>query len=190
MTALPEAPSAEPARYRRFRLIRGGARGHDQVVPEIPPKLVLLSPASARWMPTLGDALGPSYRVVRETSETPAAVVVDSRDDELVGLIQDQRSATRVIVVHTGHPSEQPMASVGAARPRRRHLPRADVASCARRAREGIDPLLGRVPAAPDHAGRIGDRSSDRDRPSVSVALTLAHTSTPSCRPRSRPLRP
>ncbi len=109
MTALPEAPSAEPARYRRFRLIRGGARGHDQVVPEIPPKLVLLSPASARWMTTLGDALGPSYRVVRETSETPAAVVVDSRDDDLVGLIQGQRSATRVIVVHTGHPSEQPM---------------------------------------------------------------------------------
>jgi hypothetical protein len=27
-----------------------------------------------------------------------------------VRLIQDQRSATRVIVVHTGHPSEQPMS--------------------------------------------------------------------------------
>ena len=107
MTALPEAPSA---RYRRFRLIRGGARGHDQIVPEVPPKLVLLSPASARWLPSLVEALGPSYRVVTESTETPAAVVVDSRDDDLVGLIQDQRSATRVIVVHTGHPSEQPMS--------------------------------------------------------------------------------
>ncbi len=80
-------------------------------MPELPPKLVLLSPASARWLPTLGDALGPSYRVVTETAETPAAIIVDSRDDELLRLIQDQRSATRVIVVHTGHPSEQPMAA-------------------------------------------------------------------------------
>jgi hypothetical protein len=113
MTALREpAPTAEPApsRYRRFRLIRGGARGHDHVVPELPPKLVLLSPGSVRWLPSLTDALGPSYRVVTETFETPAAIVVDSRDDELVNLVHDQRSATRVVVVHTGHPSEQPMA--------------------------------------------------------------------------------
>ena len=45
-----------------------------------------------------------------ESTDTPAAIVVDSRDDELVRLIQDQRTSTRVIVVHTGHPSEQPMA--------------------------------------------------------------------------------
>ena len=100
----------EPARYRRFRLIRGGERGHDHVIADPPPKLVLLSPASARWLPSLTEALGPSYRVVTESAETPAAVVVDSRDDELLQLIQEQRSTTRVIVVHTGHPSEQPMA--------------------------------------------------------------------------------
>jgi hypothetical protein len=113
MTALRSTepvPSAEPVRYRRFRLIRGGERGHDHVVAEPPAQLVLLSPASARWLPSLTDALGPSYRVVTDTSDTPAVIVIDSRDDELVGLIQDQRSATRVIVVHTGHPSEQPMA--------------------------------------------------------------------------------
>jgi hypothetical protein len=112
MTALREpAPTAEPApsRYRRFRLIRGGARGHDHVVPELPPKLVLLSPRSAPWLPALTDALGPSYRVVTETYETPAAIVVDSRDDDLADLVHDQRRATRVVVVHTGHPSEQPM---------------------------------------------------------------------------------
>jgi hypothetical protein len=106
----PDASADSPSRYRRFRLIRGGARGHDQVVAEAPPKLVLLSPGSARWLSTLGEALGPSYRVVTETYETPAAVVVDSRDDDLVRWIQEQRSSTRVIVVHTGHPSEQPMA--------------------------------------------------------------------------------
>ena len=111
MTALhePEASSASP-RYRRFRLIRGGERGSDHVVADPPPKLVLLSPASARWLPALGDALGPSYRVVTGAAETPTAIVVDTRDDDLLGLIQDQRSTTRVIVVHTGHPSEQPMA--------------------------------------------------------------------------------
>jgi hypothetical protein len=111
MTALhdPTATPAEPVRSRRFRLIRGGARGHEQVAAGPPPKLVLLSPASARWLPSLTDALGPSYRVVTETLETPAAVVVDSRDDDLVRLVQDQRSSTRIIVVHTGHPSEQPM---------------------------------------------------------------------------------
>lgn len=106
MTALQEPAT----RYRRFRLIRGGDRGHDQVVAEPPSKLVLLSPASARWLPSLGEALGPSYRVVTESCDTPAAIIVDSRDDDLVRLIQDQRSTTRVVVVHTGHPSEQPMA--------------------------------------------------------------------------------
>ncbi len=100
----------EPARYRRFRLIRGGERGHDHVIADPPPKLVLLSPASARWLPSLTEALGPSYRVVTESAETPAAVIVDSRDDDLLQLIQEQRSTTRVVVVHTGHPSEQPMA--------------------------------------------------------------------------------
>ena len=106
-------PTVQPpsARYRRFRLIRGGARGHDHVVPELPPKLVLLSPASARWRSGLEEALGPSYQEVLETFDTPAAVVIDSRDDDLVRLIQDQRSTTRIIVVHTGHPSEQPMAA-------------------------------------------------------------------------------
>jgi hypothetical protein len=99
-----------PSRFRRFRLIRGDATGHDHVVPELPPKLVLLSPGSARWEPGLREALGPSYRVVTETFETPAAVVIDSRDDDLVRLVQEQRSPTRIIVVHTGHPSEQPMA--------------------------------------------------------------------------------
>jgi hypothetical protein len=108
MTALHEP--AATTRYRRFRLIRGGDRGPDHVIAEPPAKLVLLSPASARWLPTLADALGPSYRVVSESNETPAAVVVDTRDDELLGLVQDQRSTTRIIVVHTGHPSEQPMA--------------------------------------------------------------------------------
>ena len=103
------SPSATPGRYRRF-LIRGGGRGQDHVVPEAPPKVVLLSPASARWSPSLTEALGPSYRVTTEAYETPSAIVVDSRDDDLVRLIQEQRSATRVLVVHTGHPSEQPMA--------------------------------------------------------------------------------
>jgi hypothetical protein len=112
MTVLHEPPSesASPGRYRRFRLIHGGANGHDHVIAEPPPKVILLSPASACWLPTLGEALGPSYRVVTESYETPAAIVVDSRDDDLVRLIQERRSTTRVIVVHTGHPSEQPMA--------------------------------------------------------------------------------
>jgi hypothetical protein len=112
MTVLHEPPaeSAAPSRYRRFRLIRGGANGHDHVIAEPPPKVVLLSPAAARWLPTLRDALGPSYRVVTESSDAPAAVVVDTRDDDLVRRIQEHSNATRVIVVHTGHPSEQPMA--------------------------------------------------------------------------------
>ena len=108
MTALHEP--ASPSRYRRFRLIRGGGRGPDHVIAEPPPKVVQLSPASARWLPSLTEALGPSYRVVTESYDTPAAIVVDSRDDDLLHLIQTQRSATRIIVVHTGHPSEQPMA--------------------------------------------------------------------------------
>jgi hypothetical protein len=95
---------------RRFRLIRGGARHADRVVAEPPPKQILLSPASSRWQDPLAEALGPSYRVVRESLDTPAAVVIDSRDDDLVRRVQEQRSATRIIVVHTGHPSEQPMA--------------------------------------------------------------------------------
>jgi hypothetical protein len=103
MTALHES------RFRRFRLIRGGDRSHGAVVPELPPKLVLLSPASARWLSSLPDALGASHRVVTDAYETPAAIVVDTRDDELVSLVQAQRGTTRVIVVHTGHPSEQPM---------------------------------------------------------------------------------
>jgi hypothetical protein len=107
MTALHEPA---PSRYRRFRLVRGGASGADHVVAEAQPKLVLLSPASARGLRGLTEALGPSYRVVTESGDTPAAVILDSRDDEIVRLIQDQRSSTRVIVVHTGHPSEQPMA--------------------------------------------------------------------------------
>jgi hypothetical protein len=112
MTALHDAPppAGESSRCRRFRLVRGG-RGHDdRVVPELPPKLVLLSPRSARWATPLGDALGPSYRVGLEALETPAAIVIDSREDDLANLVQQQRTATRVIVVHTGHPSEQPMA--------------------------------------------------------------------------------
>jgi hypothetical protein len=107
MTALHD-PNAS-TRFRRFRLIRGGDHDHDGVVPELPPKLVLLSPVSSRWLSSLPDALGPSYPVVTDSGETPAAIVVDTRDDELVALVQDQRATTRVIVVHTGHPSEQPM---------------------------------------------------------------------------------
>jgi hypothetical protein len=101
--------TAAPARFRRFRLVRGGARDHDRVVAEPPPKQILLSPRSARWLPSLGEALGPSYRVVLETHDTPAAIVIDSRDDDLEQLVQQQRPTTRIIVVHTGHPSEQPM---------------------------------------------------------------------------------
>lgn len=109
MTALHEPAPISSGPTRRFRLIRGGRGGPDRVVPELPPKLVLLSPASVRWLPSLTEALGPSYRVVTEAVGAPAAIVVDTRDDDLVELVQSQRSATRVIVVHTGHPSEQPM---------------------------------------------------------------------------------
>jgi hypothetical protein len=107
MTALHQPDTS--TRFRRFRLIHGGDRDHHGVVTELPPKLVLLSPVSSRWLSSLSDALGPSYEVVTDSRETPAAVVVDTRDDELVGLVQGRRATTRVIVVHTGHPSEQPM---------------------------------------------------------------------------------
>ena len=43
-TATPDAAG----RIRRFRLVRGGARVHDRVVAEPPPKQVLLSPRAAR----------------------------------------------------------------------------------------------------------------------------------------------
>ena len=106
----PQRPDPRmPSRYRRFRLIRGGAHGRDQVVAAPPPKQVLLSPRSARWARPLGDALGPSYRVVTDTLDTPAAVVIDTRDEDLERLVHEQRSTTRIIVVHSGHPSEQPM---------------------------------------------------------------------------------
>src|SRR6516165_7693024 len=104
MTTVHEPPAVTEstpatARFRRFRLIRGGKAGADHVVPEPPPRLVLLSPRAVRWLPSLTEALGPSYRVVTETFDTPAALVVDTRDDDLVHLVHEQRSATRVIVV-------------------------------------------------------------------------------------------
>jgi hypothetical protein len=110
MTATSARPSASGRRARRLRLVRGEGGTRDRIVPDLPPKQVLLSPASARWTSALADALGPSYRVAAQTVGTPAAVVIDTRDDELERLIQEQRGSTRVIVVHTGHPSEQPLA--------------------------------------------------------------------------------
>jgi hypothetical protein len=103
----PRTPSS--GRIRRFRVVRG-AGDHDRVVAEPPPKQVLLSPRAARWLPSLGEALGPSYEVVLDTVDTPAAIVVDSREADLPEIVQRQRAATRIIIVHTGHPSEQPMA--------------------------------------------------------------------------------
>jgi hypothetical protein len=100
--------TAAPHRVRRFRLIRGSGPGKDRVVPEPAPKQVSLSPRSARWLEPLAEALGPSYRVVLESVTAPAAIVIDSREDHLEMLVQEQRPVTRVIVVHTGHPSEQP----------------------------------------------------------------------------------
>jgi len=97
-------------RIRRFRLVRRCVEGPDRVVAEPLPKQVLLSPRAARWHATLGEALGPSYEVVLDTVDTPAAIVVDTREDDLEELVARQRAATRVIVVHSGHPSEQPMA--------------------------------------------------------------------------------
>jgi hypothetical protein len=111
MTDVQEVPTRSP-RFRRFRLITNDDRGQSpaRAAPEASaPKLVLLSPASTRWAASLADALGPSYRVATDAYETPAAVVIDSRDDDLVRLVQEQRSSTRIVVVHTGHPSEQAM---------------------------------------------------------------------------------
>ena len=104
------------------------------------------------------------------THDTPAAIVIDSRDDDLEQPVQEQRGTTRIIVVHTGHPSEQPMAALGAARPRRRHLPRTGVAPRARRPRQGVDPLVGCLPTLPPARLTISGRL---DR---SVALTVAQT--------------
>jgi hypothetical protein len=106
----PSSSSSSPGRVRRFRLVRGDDRDHDRVVAEPLPKQVLLSPRAARWLPSLGEALGPSYEVVLSTLDTPAAIVLDTREENLQELVQQQRAATRIIVVHTGHPSEQPMA--------------------------------------------------------------------------------
>jgi hypothetical protein len=99
-----------PDRVRRFRLIRGSGPGKDRVVPEPAPKQVSLSPRSARWLEPLTDALGPSYRVALDTVTAPAAIVIDSREEHIEELIQEQRPVTRIIVAHTGHPSEQPMS--------------------------------------------------------------------------------
>jgi hypothetical protein len=99
-----------PHRVRRFRLIRGSDPGKDRVVAEPAPKLIALSPCSARWLEPLTDALGPSYRVALGSVTAPAAIVLDSREEQLEELIQQQRPVTRIIVVHTGHPSEQPIA--------------------------------------------------------------------------------
>ena len=41
----------------------------------------------------------------------PAAIVIDSREEHLEELVHEQRSVTRIIVVHTGHPSEQPVTA-------------------------------------------------------------------------------
>src|ERR1700704_3878425 len=102
--------TGSPQRLRRFRLIRGSGPGRDRVVSEPPPKQVSLSPRSARWLEPLTEALGPAYRVVLDAVPAPAAIVIDSRDEHLEALVQEQRPVTRIIVVHTGHPSEQPMS--------------------------------------------------------------------------------
>ena len=103
-------PLRPPPRLRRFRLIPGSGTGRDRVVAEPQPKLVSLSPRAARWLEPLAEALGPSYRVVVDSPDVPAAVVLDSREAELEALVIHQRPATRIVVMHTGHPSEQPMA--------------------------------------------------------------------------------
>ena len=100
-----------PHRVRRFRLIPGSGPGKDRVVPEPPPKQVSLSPRSARWLEPLTEALGPSYRVALDTMTAPAAIVIDSREEHLEELVHEPRSVTRIIVVHTGHPSEQPVTA-------------------------------------------------------------------------------
>ncbi len=99
-----------PSRLRRFRLIPGSGTGPDRVVPEPPPKQVSLSPHAAHWLEPLGEALGPSYRVVVGALEPPAAIVVDTREEDLERLVTQQRPVTRIIVVHRGHPSEQPVS--------------------------------------------------------------------------------
>ncbi len=48
--------------------------------------------------------------MVVDSPAVPAAVVLDSREAALDALVVHQRPATRVIVVHAGHPSEQPLA--------------------------------------------------------------------------------
>jgi hypothetical protein len=101
--------TVESTRVRRFRLIRGSSPGKDRVVPESLPKQVALSPRSEGWLEPLTEALGPSYRVTLDAVTAPAAIVIDSREEHLEELLQEQRPVTRIIVVHTGHPSEQPM---------------------------------------------------------------------------------
>jgi hypothetical protein len=103
--------TGSPPRVRRFRLIRGSGPEKDRVVSEPPPKQISLSPRSARWLEPLTEALGPSYRVALDSVTAPAAIVIDSRDEHLEALVQEQRPVTRIIVVHTGHPSEQPMSA-------------------------------------------------------------------------------
>ena len=102
--------TGSPPRVRRFRLIRGSGPEKDRVVSEPPPKQISLSPRSARWLEPLTEALGPSYRVALDSVTAPAAIVIDSREERLEELIHLQRPVTRIIVVHTGHPSEQPMS--------------------------------------------------------------------------------
>src|SRR5260221_2467694 len=101
-TAIPDPTSPGSrtrSRFRRFRLIRGGVDGHDHVVAELPPKLVQLSPGSARWHPGLSEALGPSYRVVTTTVDTPAAVVIDQPHDQLLRLLPGPRRTTPLLLL-------------------------------------------------------------------------------------------
>jgi hypothetical protein len=98
-----------PHRLRRFRLIPGSGPAKDRVVAEPPPKQVTLTPRAARWLDPLVSALGPSYAVTLDAVTAPAAIVIDSREEHLEELIQQQRPVTRIIVIHTGHPSEQPL---------------------------------------------------------------------------------
>ena len=82
-------------------------RDHDRVV-EPPPKQVLLSRAHGSHRRSV--TLGPSYAVVTDALATPAAVVIDSREEHLEELVQQ---AARATARHRGaqrHPSVQPMA--------------------------------------------------------------------------------
>ena len=162
MTAVHEPSSTATAASASSAAVAG--RDHDRVVAEPPPKQVLLSPAvapggSRRW----AKHSGRRTRWCSTRSTRPRAIVVDTREDGLAELIQRQRAATRVIVVHTGHPSEQPMAPADDPRPRCRHVPRAGVAARARRPREGVDPIVGRVPAPAPGPGGVGARSDRVD---------------------------